>query len=382
MKRTSAPPEQRVGSPDVVLWYSALSPYMAERFSRLHERGNLAFECWFNRERNAGRSWIVEADARRFPHRFLRPVSGKRGTISVPLNTYLEVRPKVLITFHADTAVASSIFHHLAPGGKLVYYVERTFDEWTPRSRWKELAKLALFRLADAFLTAGEDAEAYVRQYAGSSAATYRLEHAVQVDRFAAAMALRQRRRDSSSDAPFTFIYVGKLGWQKGVGTLLEAFAMLRRVRPDVRLTLAGDGPDAGQYEASSNHGSRQAVRFVPFTQTTALPALLAEADAFVFPTRGDPYGLVVDEAMAAGLPVISSMNAGEIRSRVRHEETGLLVRADDPRALADAMARLAEDQPWAHKLGERGYLEIRTHTPDRWAEQLEKAVKEIIAPP
>ncbi len=59
------------------------------------------------------------------------------------------------------------------------------------------------------------------------------------------------------------------------------------------------------------------------FVQKDRLPEFYALGDAFVFPTRGDPYGLVVDEAMASGLPVIASDAAGEITSRVTPEETG-----------------------------------------------------------
>jgi glycosyltransferase involved in cell wall biosynthesis len=61
-------------------------------------------------------------------------------------------------------------------------------------------------------------------------------------------------------------------------------------------------------------------VAFAGFHQSDTLPSLLAAADAFVFPTLGDPFGMAVPEAMACGLPVISTSAAGEIRGRISTE--------------------------------------------------------------
>ena len=67
-------------------------------------------------------------------------------------------------------------------------------------------------------------------------------------------------------------------------------------------------------------------VIFAGFFQKAELPRLYAAADVFVFPTLGDPYGLVVDEAMACSLPIISTSAAGEIRDRVESGVNGFVV--------------------------------------------------------
>ncbi len=77
--------------------------------------------------------------------------------------------------------------------------------------------------------------------------------------------------------------------------------------------------------QACAARGIRN-VSFVGFIQKRELPRYYALADVFVFPTLGDPYGLVVDEAMACGLPVISTSAAGEIHDRVEDGVNGYIV--------------------------------------------------------
>jgi glycosyltransferase involved in cell wall biosynthesis len=91
---------------------------------------------------------------------------------------------------------------------------------------------------------------------------------------------------------------------------------------------------------------------------------------------------MVVDEAMAAGLPVISTTAAGEIRARVIEGETGWLVPANDGSELARAMSSVAKDLPAARRMGEAAAARMASLGPDRWAAEFEKAVSRILALP
>ena len=177
-----------------------------------------------------------------------------------------------------------------------------------------------------------------------------------------------------------TFIYVGRLWWGKGINYLLEAFeAVQRQSAAPVSLLLVGDGPEEVTLrQACAERGIRNVV-FAGFQQKPDLPRYYALADVFVFPTLGDPYGLVVDEAMACGLPVISTSAAGEIRDRVEEGVNGYIVPPEDSAALAGAMRTLAQDAALRERMGAVSAQKIQGHTPEQWAEDFERIVRRLL---
>jgi glycosyltransferase involved in cell wall biosynthesis len=141
------------------------------------------------------------------------------------------------------------------------------------------------------------------------------------------------------------FLYVGRLWMGKGLDDLLHAYASLVRAGDlETSLLIVGDGLDEARVRALVVQLQLPRVVFAGFIQQDDLPRYQAASDVFVFPTLGDPNGLVVEEAMAAGLPVISTAAAGDIRVRVPDGEAGFVVPPADPGALAAAMRALASD--------------------------------------
>jgi glycosyltransferase involved in cell wall biosynthesis len=175
------------------------------------------------------------------------------------------------------------------------------------------------------------------------------------------------------------FVYVGRLWAGKGIRPLLAAYRIVEKTYPQQStLLMVGDGPelDIVRRAASTNNLS---IHLAGFHQKKDLPRLYAASDVFVFPTLGDPYGLVVDEAMATGLPVISTTAAGEIRERVMEGINGLLVPPDDPIALAGAMIRLLMDPSGRERMGARSRELISPYSPQSWAADFTAAVHDIV---
>lgn len=370
---------------DVVFWYSAISPYMADRFAALAAASTVNFECWFNRTRNEGRSWVVPPERLCFPHRFVPSVGMSGRAVGAPIAAVAVARPRLVVSFHADLAVAPSALWSL-PGGRLAYYVERTFETWTPRTATKERLKRALFGRADAFLTPGRDADDYLRQYEVSDDRLFRLNHVVDVAHFGAAAerrgasaALEVRRRLGLHGV--VFLYVGKVWWQKGLTTLLDAYAAVRARGLDCSLLIVGDGDERERYAEYAAAERIPNVVFHDFVQQDALPSMYALGDVFVFPTRGDPYGLVVDEAMASGLPVIASRMAGEIAERVT-PANGWLVQHDSVLELTNAMTAALEARMALPAMGAASHALMEGRTVTRWVGQIEHATEHILAGP
>ena len=103
---------------------------------------------------------------------------------------------------------------------------------------------------------------------------------------------------------------------------------------------------------------------FAGFHQKSELPRFYAAAEIFVFPTLGDPYGLVVDEAMACSLPIISTSSAGEIHDRVEEGVNGYIVPPKDSETLADRMLRFVNNQGLCKEMGKVSAEKIKGHTP------------------
>jgi glycosyltransferase involved in cell wall biosynthesis len=137
------------------------------------------------------------------------------------------------------------------------------------------------------------------------------------------------------------FVTVARLVPQKGIDVLVEACYLLHRRGVSFEVRVVGDGPDRGALERRvAELGLADRVRFVG--QTSAVAPHLADADAFVLPSRYEGLPFTILEAMCAGLPVVSTRVSG-IPEAVG-DGAGLLVPPEDAEALAGAMEELCRD--------------------------------------
>ena len=128
---------------------------------------------------------------------------------------------------------------------------------------------------------------------------------------------------------------------------------LLRMRAPDVRLMIAGEGPQRKEIEsllAKLRLGDR--VRMLGFVSDVR--ALLSAADLFVMPSRWEGFGLAAAEAMSAGLPVIAARAAG-LRELVVDGQTGILVEADEAEEVARSIEVLACDPRRRAEMGQAG---------------------------
>jgi phosphatidylinositol alpha-mannosyltransferase len=154
-------------------------------------------------------------------------------------------------------------------------------------------------------------------------------------------------------------LFVGRLEPRKGFPVALRAFELLAPTYPDLRLVVVGDGPDRGAIEALDATLSSR-VHMVGRVSATELPTYHRAAQLFLAPATGsESFGIVLVEAMAAGLPVVASDIPG-YRDVTRDGVEGVLVPPDDPAALATAVARLLDAPALARSLGEAGARRAR----------------------
>lgn len=151
-------------------------------------------------------------------------------------------------------------------------------------------------------------------------------------------------------------LYVGYLNPRKGLLTLLNAF--LQVAGADDRLALVGDGPDRPILQKMAGEDGR--ILFPGYLEGAEKSSWYAAADIFVLPTLHDPWGLVVNEAMAFGLPIITTAAAG-CAELVRGN--GRIVPPNDVPALATALRDLLSDPDGLATMGQRSRERIAPYT-------------------
>jgi glycosyltransferase involved in cell wall biosynthesis len=186
--------------------------------------------------------------------------------------------------------------------------------------------------------------------------------------------------RNWSESAELRLLVVGRLNPRKGVRHLIQALAAMRPVRRPVSLTIVGSGAEEAELRALVQSLGVRGVRFVGFVDQDGLPAHYAAADAFVFPTLDDTFGIVLLEAAASGLGLVASEHAGATLDLIKDGESGLVFDPHDEKALAELIAKLADSPKLVRDLGLAAYNVARLRTPDRIAQKYLTAIMTVVA--
>ena len=367
--------------PKVVYWNNQPSPYVVARFNAVADRGTLDFEAWFDGIREPDRSWDVDASSWRFKARILQPslVAGRR---MLPLAELRETRPDVFICNYDRRRHMLGAYASMAVAGRTAIRALPSFVAWEFPSRGREAAKHLLFRAVDGAKVPGADGRAYAGRYGLPGVRSWAVTQAIDVELYQRGLDVvhREQIRTRLSLGGCVFVYVGRIWTGKGLDILMAAYRQVRAAHPDVRLLMVGEGVDQDRYRRET--ADLPDVVWHGFAQPEETPALYSACDVMVFPTLGDPNGLVVEEAMTAGLPVITSDAAGDIRHRVQDGVVGRVVPVGDVDALAEAMSALAEDPRRRAQWGETASAMADGFRLERYAEDFEDFVRGIMARP
>lgn len=151
-------------------------------------------------------------------------------------------------------------------------------------------------------------------------------------------------------------VCVGRVVEEKGFDVALRAFKLLRDRLPAATMTLAGDGPAKSELELlAADLGLADAVNFTGWIARDVVAELMGAASMVVVPSRWEePFGLVALQAAQVSRPVVAT-RVGGLPEVVSDNETGFLVRAEDPEEMYTAMLKLVDDPDLATRFGEQG---------------------------
>lgn len=163
--------------------------------------------------------------------------------------------------------------------------------------------------------------------------------------------------------------------------TALRALQRVRQLRPDAHMTIAGTGPEKARLVALAQElGLAEFVQFAGRLDPDAMAALYRRADVTLNPSLADNMPNSVLEALASGVPVVST-DVGGVPFMVRHEQQALLVPPGDPEAMAAAVLRLANDPALRQRLVSAGLSEVQRYTWDQVAPLLLAVYRSAIGP-
>ncbi len=174
-------------------------------------------------------------------------------------------------------------------------------------------------------------------------------------------------------------IAAGRFVWEKQPARLVEAFGEIADQIPGWRLRILGTGPQRLEMiRLIRRLGLWDRVELPG--QSADMPSEWAMASISALTSRSEGLPLVVQEAMAAGVPVVAFDNPSGSRAVIRHEENGLLVGPDARSGISTALLRLATDDELRHRLGAGALESSRQYAPDAVARQWEQIFEDAVA--
>jgi glycosyltransferase involved in cell wall biosynthesis len=336
-----------VKPPRILVISEIPTPYRLPLYARLAERPEFELEVVFCAASEPDRPWKLDVALAGVPHRVLRgfapSIRTRRGTFVYEVNpgaVRLLARSRydaVVVGGYAVFAEQAAIAIARARGIPYLLHSESTLAK--ARAPWLRLAKRGLVgptvRNAAAGLAVGSAAADYLVHYGLDRGRIRIVPNTIDVASYGrAAAGARSRAEEVRArwQLPAEFVlFAGRLVEDKGVRDLLDALRLLGDNAP--ALVVAGEGPLAGEFHALAG------VHQVGFVQPEQLIELLALAAWTVVPSRVEPWGVIVNEALASGSPVIATAAVGAARDLVVDGSNGRVVPARDPEALADALA-------------------------------------------
>ena len=353
----------------IALLTTYLTPYRVPLYERLATAYDLEVLCFGGGERYIP-SWFTDLESQLASAPFpARRLGGWRETLSLGRRYEAVIAP-----------FAGGVILPAAYVGTRTFW--RPFILWAsvwaqPRSLTHAASLPAIrhiYRHADAVVTYGEHTKRFVTAIRGSDAGVFIAPQAVEAELFSAPLDRRQidRFRGEHELAGRVVLYVGRLVAEKGIDVLLDAWP---EVRSDATLALVGEGPLADRARRTPR------TRVIGPLPRTALPLAYEAAQVVVLPSLStprfrEPWGLVCNEAMRRGRPLVVTAAVGAAAGGlIRDGLTGLVIAPGDRRALAQAIDRLLDDPALRARLGAAGRAAVRAYNYEAMFEGFARAI-------
>jgi glycosyltransferase involved in cell wall biosynthesis len=364
----------------LVILTEIISPYRIPLFNELAQHADVDLHVIFLAETDPTlRQWHIYKEEIRFSHQILPSWRKRVGKFNVLLNrgvrrAFAAAAPQVILCGgYSYVASWQCLYWARAHKIPLFLWSESNLQDQRRGHLLVEFLKNKFLRKCDGFVVPGRSAREYLRAHKVEDSRIFTAPNAVDNEWFASAAATARQneaglRRELALPERY-FLFVGRLVREKGVFELLSAYAKLdESTRQQVGLVFVGDGAVLQALQEQASSISPGLIRFAGFAQREQLANYYALAETLILPTYTDTWGLVVNESMACGLPVIVSRAAGCAAELVRENWNGLLVAPRDVSSLMLAMRSIAHQPELRAAMRERSVQHISDYSPKAWA--------------
>ena len=381
--------------PRVVLLHNFMTPYRVPLFAELARRFD--FEVWILGDVRAIREWPGEVPQDVFRWRLLPHVSIPTGSrdyrillnLTLPHMLRRDLLGKsgracdALICCGWDTPAAfRSARWARRVGMPFVLWSGSTAGEPNWRRRLSRPMVTKLVRGASSWIAYGTRAKDYLVSLGARGEHVFPAFNTVDLRPFERAAAMTESERDTFQaghgiSTRHMILYCGQLIERKGLSDLIPAFARVIARGVDATLWIIGSGRGEAKYRGQAQRaGIAGRVRFEGFVAREDLPSYYAAADLLALPSRQEVWGLVINESLACGTPVLTTGAVGASPDLLKDGVNGYVVPPRDPERLAGAMLRHFADDGARRAMRVAARNSIAPFTIARAADAFERAVR------
>ena len=310
--------------------------------------------------------------------RFIEDVS-LRERATVLLQHVREFRPDIInLTGYYDPAQILVLLWARANGIRVVMQNESTATDHQ-RGGWKERFKQWIFGRCDGFFCFGEQSANYLIELGVPPAKILLRKNAVDNNAlrtaYDRALPTRAEQQRAMRLRPNNFVFVGRLIAIKNLPMLLTSFATARQQSPyadDWGLILLGDGLEQNVLQQQINRSDLSGIVWLlPGRPWFQVPNILALSNALVLPSTSEPWGLVVNEAMVCGLPVLVSDRCGCVPDLVHDGQNGFVFDPTQPAQLAYHMTQFMNGSVDVNQISQSARQSVAPYAPEAVAQEM-----------
>lgn len=244
----------------------------------------------------------------------------------------------------------------------------------------KKLLLSLIIKRASAYLPTGKYAGKYLIYYGADREKIFYFPNTPDVEYFIKESdeyrkKKKEIKRELGIENGFILLYIGRLVKEKGLFTLLKAFKEIKKNYKDLALLLVGDGILKDSLKRYLKNNKIEDVYFTGSVPNKEIPRYYAISDIFVLPSFYEPWGVVVNEAMASGLPIILSDKVGSGGDLLKEGENGFSYKSDDSKELTSCIEKFIKNPKMILEMGNQSRKIIKKFDYSYCEENFNKAI-------
>jgi len=370
----------------IVILHNIISPYKTLLFNAIYDELN-NIQVLYISETEHRREWDIDTNDLKFPYEIMfQAQADEIPVVSLSRNTWSrlnKLNPDVLII---DGYTYASSWAGLLWGrsrGKKIILWSSSNEEDHVRIFYKEAVKRFFVKRCDAYNVYGTKSREYLSKLGAKvdriSIVGNNTDNAFY---FNETTKLKDRRLDLCKEYGLSernFLYIGRFSEEKNIIHLLDSFRRVKDYDNRWGLILIGSGSQKQEIENYIGELKLKDVSLPGFKQKNDIPLFLAMSDVFVLPSISGPWGIVVNEAMASGLPVLVSRKCGCYPDIVKDGENGFSFDPYDKNELFSLMRKIVDGKTDLEKMGRQSLEIIKDYTPEKAAGIISETVMHVL---